>query len=50
MHSGEKARAHQVQIPNSRLVAISSGAYHVAAASADECISETLPFLKDLKG
>ena len=49
MHSVEKARAYQEQIPNSRLVVIRSDAYHIAAANADECITQTLAFLKDLK-
>jgi pimeloyl-ACP methyl ester carboxylesterase len=49
MHSVEKARAYQVQIPNSRLVVIRSDAYHIAAANADECVSHTLAFLKEKK-
>jgi 3-oxoadipate enol-lactonase len=49
MHSVEKARAYQVQIPNSRLVVIRSDAYHIAAANADECVSHTLTFLKEQK-
>lgn len=46
MNSVEKARAYQVQIPNSRLVVIPSDAYHIAAANADECVTHTLAFLK----
>jgi pimeloyl-ACP methyl ester carboxylesterase len=49
MHSVEKARAYQVQIPNSRLVVIRSDAYHIAAANADECVTHTLTFLKELR-
>jgi 3-oxoadipate enol-lactonase len=49
MNSIEKARAYQVQIPNSRLVVIRSDAYHIAAANADECIGHTLAFLKEQK-
>ena len=49
MHSVEKARAYQVLIPNSRLVVIRSDAYHIAAANADECLTHTLAFLKELK-
>ena len=49
MHSVEKARAYQVQIPNSRLVVIRSDAYHIAAANAGECVSHTLAFLKEQK-
>jgi pimeloyl-ACP methyl ester carboxylesterase len=49
MHSVEKARAYQVQIPDSRLVVIRSDAYHIAAANADECVTHTLAFLKEQK-
>jgi len=49
MHSVEKARAYQVQIPNSRLVVIRSDAYHIAAANANECVTHTLAFLKEQK-
>ena len=49
MHSVEKARAYQVQIPNSRLAVIRSDAYHIAAANADECVTHTLAFLKEQK-
>jgi pimeloyl-ACP methyl ester carboxylesterase len=49
MHSVEKARAYQVQIPNSRLVVIRSDAYHIAAADADECVTHTLAFLTEQK-
>jgi len=47
MNSVEKARAYQVQIPNSRLAVIRSDAYHIAAANADECVTHTLAFLKE---
>ena len=49
MHSVEKARAYQVQIPNSRLVVIRSDAYHIAAANAEECVTFALAFLKEKK-
>ena len=49
MNSVEKARAYQMQIPNSRLVVIRSDAYHIAAANADECVTHTLAFLKEQK-
>jgi 3-oxoadipate enol-lactonase len=49
MHSPEKARSYQAQIPNSRLVVIRSDAYHIAAANADECVTHTLAFLKEQK-
>jgi pimeloyl-ACP methyl ester carboxylesterase len=47
LNSVEKARAYQMQIPNSRLVVIRSDAYHIAAANPDECLSSTLAFLKE---
>jgi len=49
MNSVEKVRAYQAQIPNSRLVVIRSDAYHLAAANADECVTQTLAFLKEQK-
>ena len=49
MNSVEKARAYQMQIPNSRLVVIRSDAYHIAAANADECVTHTLAFLNEQK-
>ena len=49
LNSVEKARAYQLQIPNSRLVVIRSDAYHIAAANADECVTHTLAFLKEQK-
>jgi pimeloyl-ACP methyl ester carboxylesterase len=49
MNSVEKARAYQMQIPNSRLVVIRSDAYHIAAANADECVTHTLAFLREQK-
>jgi pimeloyl-ACP methyl ester carboxylesterase len=49
MNSIEKARAYQVQIPNSRLIVIRSDAYHIAAANADECVTHALAFLKEQK-
>jgi len=49
MNSVEKVRAYQAQIPNSRLVVIRSDAYHIAAANADECVTQTLAFLKEQK-
>jgi 3-oxoadipate enol-lactonase len=49
MNSVEKVRAYQAQIPNSRLVVIRSDAYHIAASNADECVTQTLAFLKEQK-
>ena len=42
LQSVEKVRQYQRLIPNSRLVVINSDAYHIAAANADECISNVL--------
>jgi hypothetical protein len=42
-------RFYEVQIPNSRLVVIRSDAYHIAASNADECVTQTLAFLKEQK-
>lgn len=47
MQSVEKVLAYQRLIPNSRLAVISSDAYHLAAANADECVRLTLAFLKE---
>ena len=49
MNAVEKVRAYQTQIPNSRLVVIRSDAYHIAAANADECVTQTLAFLNGIK-
>lgn len=47
LQSVEKVRQYQRLIPNSRLVVINSDAYHIAAANADECVSNVLTFIKD---
>src|SRR5436190_15084750 len=48
VHSVERVRAYQQLIPKSRLVVIRSDAYHIAAANAEECVTETLAFLREL--
>lgn len=48
VQSVEKVRAYQRLIPKSRLVVIRSDAYHIAAANAEECVTETLAFLREL--
>ena len=48
VQSVEKVRAYQQLIPKSRLVVIRSDAYHIAAANAEECVTETLAFLREL--
>lgn len=47
MYTVEQVRAFQVQILNSRLAVIRSDAYHIAAANPDECVTNTLAFLKE---
>jgi 3-oxoadipate enol-lactonase len=37
---------YKSQIPNSRLLVLSSDAYHVAVANADECVANVLAFYK----
>ena len=46
LQSVEKVRQYQRLIPNSRLVVIDSDAYHIAAANADECVSNVLAFVR----
>jgi pimeloyl-ACP methyl ester carboxylesterase len=50
LQSVEKVRQYQLAIPNSRLVVLHSDAYHIAAANADECVSNILAFIKEAKG
>jgi hypothetical protein len=38
---------YQRKIPNSRLLALSSDAYHVAVAKADECVTNVLEFIRE---
>lgn len=45
LQSVEKVRQYQRLIANSRLVVINSDAYHIAAANADECVSNVLAFI-----
>ena len=49
LQSVEKARQYQMLIPNSRLVVLRSDAYHIAAANADECVTNVLAFIKETK-
>jgi pimeloyl-ACP methyl ester carboxylesterase len=50
LQSVEKVRAYQQAIPNSRLVVLNSDAYHIAAANADECVTNILAFIKESRG
>jgi pimeloyl-ACP methyl ester carboxylesterase len=49
LQSVEKVRKYQLAIPNSRLVVLHSDAYHIAAANADECITNILAFIKETR-
>ena len=49
LQSVEKVRQYQLAIPNSRLVVLHSDAYHIAAANADECVTNALAFIKETK-
>jgi 3-oxoadipate enol-lactonase len=43
----ESVLQHQPKIPNSRLLVVTSDAYHVAVANAEECATNTLAFIRD---
>jgi 3-oxoadipate enol-lactonase len=47
--SVEETREYQKLIPNSRLVVLRSDAYHIAAANADECVTNVLAFIKEAR-
>jgi 3-oxoadipate enol-lactonase len=49
LQSVEKVRQYQMLIPNSRLVVLNSDAYHIAAANADECVTNVLAFIKETR-
>jgi len=49
LQSVEKVRQYQLLIPNSRLVVLHSDAYHIAAANADECVTNALAFIKETR-
>jgi pimeloyl-ACP methyl ester carboxylesterase len=49
LQSVEKVRQYQLLIPNSRLVVLDSNAYHIAAANADECVTNVLAFVKETR-
>ena len=42
----ETVLQYQPKIPNSRLLVVTSDAYHVAVANADECVTSVLSFLQ----
>jgi len=47
LQSVEKVRQYQLAIPKSRLAVLHSDAYHIAAANADECVTNVLAFIKE---
>jgi 3-oxoadipate enol-lactonase len=47
--SVERARQYQTLIPNSRLVVVQSDGYHIAASNADECVTNVLAFIKEVR-
>jgi hypothetical protein len=49
MQSVETVRRDQMVIPNSRLVALNSDAFHIAASNADECVTNVVAFIKEAR-
>jgi 3-oxoadipate enol-lactonase len=49
LQSVEKVLRYQLKIPNSRLLVLTSDAYHVAVANADECVTNVLAFIQETK-
>ena len=47
LQSVETVLRYQQKIPKSRLLVLSSDAYHVAVAKADECVTGVLAFIKE---
>jgi pimeloyl-ACP methyl ester carboxylesterase len=45
----ETVMRYQRRIPNSRLLVLSSDAYHVAVAKADECVTNVLTFIGETR-
>ena len=43
----ETVLQYQPKIPNSRLLVLTSDAYHVAVANADECVTSVLEFIRE---
>src|SRR5208283_5131891 len=48
LQSVETVLRYQPKIPNSRLLILTSDAYHVAVANADECVTNVLDFFSEL--
>jgi 3-oxoadipate enol-lactonase len=49
LQSVEKVRQYQLSIPKSRLVVLHSDAYHIAAANAEECVTNVLAFIRETR-
>lgn len=49
LQSVETVMRYQRKIPNSRLLVVSSDAYHVAVAKADECVTNVLSFIQETR-
>ena len=49
LQSVETVLRYQPKIPNSRLLVLTSDAYHVAVSNADECVTSVLDFIEDTK-
>jgi 3-oxoadipate enol-lactonase len=49
LQSVETVLRYQSKIPNSRLLVLTSDAYHVAVANADECMKNVLAFIDETK-
>jgi len=49
LQSVETVLRSQTKIPHSRLLVLTSDAYHVAVAKADECVSNVLAFIQETK-
>src|ERR1700730_17841694 len=49
LQSVETVLRYQTKIPNSRLLVLTSDAYHVAVANADECVTNVLVFMQETK-
>jgi 3-oxoadipate enol-lactonase len=49
LQSVESVLRYQPKIPNSRLLVLTSDAYHVAVANADECVTNALALMQETK-
>jgi 3-oxoadipate enol-lactonase len=50
LQSVETVLRYQPKIPNSRLLVLTSDAFHVAVAKADECVANVLSFIQQTEG